>query len=469
MQDHQHRIARLGRRAAAAVVSGSARLTRLQAGQRWRCRRGSRAARASGCATRCTATGTATRCTPPWSRSRSAPGRRRRRSTCWTPSTAKRRPLPRRSGPQHRGGVRVQWRRPPPGWPTGTIPTARTAESAGPRRAQHDVAGALLFVPGAAPPRPPARRQSSSAPAWSLLLGGAYLGAHLAPPPPHRRRPGGPELGAARLHAEVGVARAREDRPRRVEVRTSTPAPWSAWPWSSTAAVHALGAALLHMGRPSARDGCWGGPGLPGTARYDLATGHPIDGPSTCPQPRYAETACDGVVEIRKPPGAWRTPSWCPRTSPPTATRWHRRSRSTITSSCAGCSSGSSGRRATAPSAAAPCRARARQRARDARDDRDEIFYPAVRPVSEEVHSHSEHRQLADLLAVVLGLDTASPASTSTCAPSTTRSSTTPAPRRLDTRESRRLGDARLRELGHRLEARLEELRSSRFQRARRG
>src|SRR5919205_4216459 len=41
----------------------------------------------------------------------------------------------------------------------------------------------------------------------------------------------------------------------------------------------------------------------------------------------------------------------------------------------------------------------------------DRLFYPAVRPVSEDVAiAHSEHRQLADLLAATLKLDTAGPA-----------------------------------------------------------
>ena len=98
----------------------------------------------------------------------------------------------------------------------------------------------------------------------------------------------------------------------------------------------------------------------------------------------------------------------------------------------------------------------------------DHIFYPAVRPVSEDVAiAHSEHRQLADLLAMTLKLDTASPefeehlqalhAAVDHHAGSEERSMF---------REAQRLGEPRLRELGQALEAMIEQQRTSRFQRA---
>jgi hypothetical protein len=98
----------------------------------------------------------------------------------------------------------------------------------------------------------------------------------------------------------------------------------------------------------------------------------------------------------------------------------------------------------------------------------DHIFYPAVRPVSEHVAiAHSEHRQLADLLAETLKLDTvgaafeeplrALHAAVDHHAGSEERSMFV---------EAQRLGDARLRELGRDLEAMLEEQRTSRFRRA---
>jgi hypothetical protein len=98
----------------------------------------------------------------------------------------------------------------------------------------------------------------------------------------------------------------------------------------------------------------------------------------------------------------------------------------------------------------------------------DHIFYPAVRPISEDVAiAHSEHRQLADLLAMTLKLNTASwefeehlqalHAAVDHHAGSEERSMF---------KEAQRLGDVRLRELGQALETMLEEQRTSRFQRA---
>ena len=96
------------------------------------------------------------------------------------------------------------------------------------------------------------------------------------------------------------------------------------------------------------------------------------------------------------------------------------------------------------------------------------MFYPAVRPVSEDVAvAHAEHRQLADLLAMTLKLSTASPefeehltalhAAVDHHAGSEERSMFL---------EAQRLGDARLRELGQTLETMLEEERTSRARRA---
>jgi hypothetical protein len=98
----------------------------------------------------------------------------------------------------------------------------------------------------------------------------------------------------------------------------------------------------------------------------------------------------------------------------------------------------------------------------------DHLFYPAVRPVSEDVAiAHSEHRQMADLLAMTLKLNTASPefeehlqalhAAVDHHAGSEERSLF---------KQAQRLGKARLRELGQALEEMLEKQRTSRFQRA---
>ncbi len=66
--------------------------------------------------------------------------------------------------------------------------------------------------------------------------------------------------------------------------------------------VHAIGARCSHAGGPLDQgwifDGAlvcpWHG------SRYDLQTGQPSTGPSTCPQPRYEVRLRDGTVEIRR-------------------------------------------------------------------------------------------------------------------------------------------------------------------------
>jgi hypothetical protein len=100
----------------------------------------------------------------------------------------------------------------------------------------------------------------------------------------------------------------------------------------------------------------------------------------------------------------------------------------------------------------------------------DEIFYPSVRPVVEEVPlARAEHRQLADLLAIVVRLDTASPAFEEHLrALHQAVDHHASAEERVMFEEAQRLGEDRLRRLGHELETRLEALRESRAQRARR-
>ncbi|SDY09857.1 hemerythrin domain-containing protein [Citreimonas salinaria] len=93
----------------------------------------------------------------------------------------------------------------------------------------------------------------------------------------------------------------------------------------------------------------------------------------------------------------------------------------------------------------------------------DEIFYPEVRPVSEDVPvAHAEHQQLADMLAVVLRLSPSSPdfetqlrnlhAAMDHHASSEESSMFV---------EARRLGDARLREMGARIEEMLDHERTA--------
>jgi hypothetical protein len=98
----------------------------------------------------------------------------------------------------------------------------------------------------------------------------------------------------------------------------------------------------------------------------------------------------------------------------------------------------------------------------------DEIFYPAVRPVSEDVPvAHAEHQQLADMLAATLRLNTATPAFDAHLrALHEAVDHHAGSEERSMFREAQRLGDARLRELGAELEALLEEERESRARRA---
>lgn len=97
----------------------------------------------------------------------------------------------------------------------------------------------------------------------------------------------------------------------------------------------------------------------------------------------------------------------------------------------------------------------------------DEIFYPAVRPVSEDVLvAHAEHQLLADMLAATLRLDTATPAfDTHLRALHEAVDHHARSEERSMFREAARLGDARLRELGARLEALMEAERETRARR----
>jgi hemerythrin superfamily protein len=97
----------------------------------------------------------------------------------------------------------------------------------------------------------------------------------------------------------------------------------------------------------------------------------------------------------------------------------------------------------------------------------DHIFYPAVHPVSEDVPiAHSEHRQLADLLAKTLKLNTATEEFEEYLrALHSAMDHHAGSEERSMFQEAQRLGDARLREIGRALESMLEEQRTSRAQR----
>ena len=315
------------------------------------------------------------------------------------------------------------------------------------------------------------------------MLAGAYLGGHLV----YRRRVGVDHADRSPeprdFEPVLPLAGLEEDQPRRVEI------------WDDTARqgvgvvlvkhrgrIHAINARCSHMGGPL--DGGWvlnGGLVCPWHgSRFDLATGQPLDGPATCPQPRYEVRVRDGIVELKRdqePGDEAITPDDVAAAADARAPR------------------GAGGDVPAARKADEVLfehhelqrrlfeRIEAKPRHDPERRDllrvladelelheniEDEIFYPAVRPVSEDVPAaRAEHRQLTDLLAVTLRLDTSSPEfeehvralhhAVDHHAGSEEQSMF---------KEAQRLGDARLRELGHALETRLDELRASRVQSA---
>jgi hemerythrin superfamily protein len=94
----------------------------------------------------------------------------------------------------------------------------------------------------------------------------------------------------------------------------------------------------------------------------------------------------------------------------------------------------------------------------------DEIFYPAVRPVSEDVPAaHAEHQQLSDMLAVTLRLGTHSPEfEEKVRALHQGVDHHASAEEASMFAEAERLGEDRLRHMGAEIEAMLDELRASR-------
>jgi nitrite reductase/ring-hydroxylating ferredoxin subunit/uncharacterized membrane protein len=271
--------------------------------------------------------------------------------------------------------------------------------------------------------------RAASAAGWACMFAGGYLGGHLV----YRRRVGVDHADRSPEPREfrpvLPFSDLVEDRPRRVEV----------WDENVRQAVgvvlvrhggrvHAMGARCSHMGGPLDQGWVLGGALVCPWhgSRYDLETGWPASGPSTCPQPRYEVRLRGGAVEIRREQE--------PGDEVVTAERLARREPGDAQPPA----------EAERDGAAAPHRGRkadevltehhqllrrlfrlieATPRENPERRDLlrtlaseleihehidDHIFYPAVRPVSEDVAiAHSEHRQLSDLLAETLKLDTA--------------------------------------------------------------
>jgi nitrite reductase/ring-hydroxylating ferredoxin subunit/uncharacterized membrane protein/hemerythrin superfamily protein len=319
----------------------------------------------------------------------------------------------------------------------------------------------------------------ASAAGWACMLVGGYLGGHMV----YRRRIGVDHADRSPEPRDfmpvLALAELEENRPRRVDVRDeNTRQDIGIVLVRRGGRVHALGARCSHLGGPLDQGWVlgdtlvcpWHG------SRYDLETGWPESGPSTCPQPRYEVRLRDGIVEIRREqePGdevvTAPAPAPVPEVASSGTTRPGRKADEVLTEHHRLI------RRLFETIEATP------RQAPDRRDlmrtlaseleihehVEDHLFYPAVRPVSEDVAvAHSEHRQLADLLAMTLKLDTASPefeehlralhAAVDHHAGSEERSMF---------HEAQRLGEPRLRELGQALEAMIEEQRTGRFQRA---
>jgi nitrite reductase/ring-hydroxylating ferredoxin subunit/uncharacterized membrane protein len=321
----------------------------------------------------------------------------------------------------------------------------------------------------------------TSAAAWGTMFAGAYLGGHLV----YRQRQGVDQADRSveprDFEPVLHAAELMEDEPRRVIVRDAEEgADIPVVLVRHRSRISAMGARCSHMGGPL--DEGWvlnGGLVCPWHgSRYDLETGQPLDGPSTCPQPRYAVQVRNEVIEIKRE----QEPGAAAVTSDDLARVAQVEEASEAETPL--------GRKADEVlfehhellrrmfrriEALPPQDPQRRDLLRTLASEleihehiEDEIFYPAVRPVSEDVPvAYAEHQQLADLLATTLKLPTSSPEfeqhlrvlhkAVDHHASSEEHSMF---------REAQRLGDRRLRELGHALETLLEEQRTSRFQRA---
>ena len=331
----------------------------------------------------------------------------------------------------------------------------------------------------------------ASSAAWVCMSAGGYLGGHLV----YRRR-------AAVDHADRSPE-PREFTPVATFDELREKVPHRAAVWDEVARqevgivlvrqgerVHAMGARCSHAGGPL--DQGWV---LDGTlvcpwhgSRYDLETGQPSSGPSTCPQPRYAVRLRAGMVEVKRE----QEPGDQVVTTDTLAQRPPNELRAGFVQDD-GAENGQAGvtqkgavevlfehhellRRLFARTIGTPGDDPQRHelmRTLASELDiheviEDAIFYPAVRPVSEDVEiAYAEHGVLADLLAATVKLPLASSefeahlralqAAFLHHAGSEEKSMFP---------QAERLSDARLRELGQALEDRLDNERTSRFRRA---
>ena len=311
---------------------------------------------------------------------------------------------------------------------------------------------------------------------WLAMAAGAYLGGHLV----YRRGVGVDQADRSPEPREftpvIALDELKEGRPRRVAV----------WDEAARAEVgialvrhrgrvHAMGSRCSHMGGPLdegwVQDGglvCpWHG------SRYCLATGRVLDGPSTAPQPRHEVRVREGRVEVRRVPEPGDealTPRGieaarereAPATPPPGARKAdevlleHHNLMRRLFERIRGMDAHDPERRDMMRLLAGELEIHEHVE--------DEIFYPAVRPVSEDVPvAHAEHQQLADMLAVTLRLGTSSPEFEDKLR-ALHEAVDHHASSEEDSMfvEAQRLGEPRLREMGAEIEAMLERERESR-------
>ncbi|WP_404383155.1 DUF2231 domain-containing protein [Caenispirillum salinarum] len=302
---------------------------------------------------------------------------------------------------------------------------------------------------------------------FATLFAGGYLGGHLA----YRRRVGTDH--ADRGNAPFGFTPVLpatdlpENTPRRVEVDGV-----EVVLVRHEGAVSAFSDRCSHFGGPLSQgwvfDGglvCpWHG------SRYCLKSGDPLDGPATAPQPRFEVRERDGMIALRRPapPG---DPERVPvETLAPPAPAGEEGDAIHVLSLHHGLM-----RTLFDLVAATPPEGDARLAVLDElagemdmhEKIEHEIFYPAARRVTGMVPSAgAEHRQLADQLAILLTLDTASSEFDAHL-----RALRNAVEHHAGTEEremfpaARSLGRTELRSLGRALADRLEDLRRARTQR----
>lgn len=347
----------------------------------------------------------------------------------------------------------------------------------------------------------------ASATAYAVMAVGGYLGGHLV----YRRRAGVDHADRSPEPRDFRPVAALSDLEEAVPHRVAV--------WDEVARreigivlvrqgkrVHAMGARCSHAGGPL--DQGWV---LDGTlvcpwhgSRYDLETGEPASGPSTCPQPRYEVRLNGDTVELRReqepgddvvteaklarmraaPGGAERLrppvqpqPGAADAAHPGDAARSQtvqgvpRRGATEVLFEHHQLIRQLFGRTLATPGDD-PRRHELMRILASELDIHeaveDAIFYPAVQPVSEDVDvAYAEHGVLADLLAATVKLPTASDAfGEHLLALQAAFLHHAGSEERSMFVEARRLSDTELDELGQRLDTMLDTERTSRFRHA---